>query len=78
MSARSPVWNRGDMLIPRVLTYSVDPPKRVGAKVNHAAAQSSTRTTLTSVERSALERFMVASSAPEKCGRPGATPGHPQ
>src|SRR5215218_605501 len=39
---RSPVWNRGCMLVPCVLTYVVEPPSASGHKTHTAASSSAT------------------------------------
>src|SRR5262245_11354924 len=66
------------MLLPCVVTYAVDPPTPVGARVSHAAPPSSTSTTLTSAERKALERFTVVPLPRRRARGPARTPGRPQ
>ena len=73
--ARSPVWNRGSMLIPWVTTYVVDPPIREGAKYHHATAARAMIATVVRPERS-RGRVTVAVHVAVPAERGGGERGH--
>src|SRR3954451_1859498 len=67
----SPVWKRGSMLMPCVLTYVVEPPSASGQK-SHTATSTSALTAL--MLAALLAAFMAKAPVRGQAGRPSGRP----